>query len=184
MLTRSFQPQQKARLYTTCHEPAGTLLSGPDGNDRTVLPTDYGTYIFSSGERYYTELTLIKAKDILLAWLAEVDREGAGYANPEVEVTYADEHVGAAPTWADSGDGGVSGAWGNDPLDGAAAAAAFQKPTREEEKASGLEIISREEWEDRLRREGKSKQETAVPDNVFVVGKPTEDDRGQGGNRR
>ncbi|KAI7781730.1 hypothetical protein LA080_014361 [Diaporthe eres] len=168
--------REKARLYTTCHEPADTLLSGPDGNDKTVLPTDYGTYVFSSGERYYTEMTLIKAKDVLLAWLAEVDRAGAGYANPEVEVTYADEHVGAAPTWADGDDGGVSGVWGNEPADGAAAAAAFQKPTREEEKESGLEIISREEWEDRLRREGKSKQETAVPDNVFVVGKPTEDD--------
>lgn len=93
-----------------------------------------------------------------------------------MEVTYADEHVGAAPTWADGDDGGVSGAWGNIAADGAAAAAAFQKPTREEEKESGLEIISREEWEDRLRREGKSKQDTAVPDSVFVAGKPTEDD--------
>lgn len=122
-------------------------------------------------------MTLIKAKDALLAWLAEVDRAGPGYANPEVEVTYADEHVEAAPTWADGDDGGAgSGAWGNGPADGAAAAAAFRKPNREEEKESGLEIISREEWEDRLRRQGKSKQDTAVPDNVFVVGKPTEDD--------
>lgn len=121
-------------------------------------------------------MTLIKAKDVLLAWLSEVDRAGAGYANPEVEVTYADEYVGDAPTWADDDDGGGgSGAWVNDPDDGAAASAAFEKPTRAEEKESGLEIITREEWEDRLRREGKSKQDTAVPDNVFVVGKPTED---------
>lgn len=131
------------------------------------MPTDYGTYVFSSGERYYTELTLIKAKDVLLAWLSEVDRAGAGYANPEVGVTYADEYVGDAPTWADDdgGGGGGSGAWGNDPDDGAAASAAFEKPTREEEKESGLEIISREEWENRMRREGKSKQDTAVLDN-------------------
>ncbi|KKY36736.1 putative mitochondrial 40s ribosomal protein mrp2 [Diaporthe ampelina] len=163
----------KARLYITCHEPAGTLISGPDGNDRTVLPTDYGTYIFSSGERYYTELTLIKARDVLLAWLAEVDRAGASYANPEVEVTYADELGGAEPTWAARGGGG---ACEDGPASGAAAAAGFQMPTREEEKESGLEIISREEWEDRLRREGK-----AVSGNVSDDGKPTE---GPGGNRR
>lgn len=86
--------------------------------------------------------------------------------------------MGDAPTWADddgAGGGGI-GSWGNDPDDGAAAAAAFEMPTREEEKESGLEIISREEWEDRLRGQGKSKQDTAVPDNVFVVGKPTEED--------
>lgn len=107
-------------------------------------------------------MTLIKARDMLLAWLAEVDRAGPSYVNPEVEVTYADEHVDAAPTWTDSGEGGGGGgggggAWEVDPADGAAAAAGFQKPTREEEKESGLEIISREEWEDRLRKEGKGK---------------------------
>lgn len=96
--------------------------------------------------------------------------------NPEIEVTYADEYVGDAPTWADDDGGGGSGAWGNDPDDGAAASAAFEKPTREEEKESGLEIISREEWEDRLRRESKGKQDTAAPDNVSIVGKPTEED--------
>lgn len=157
----------------TCHEPVGTLISGPDGNDMTVLPTDYGTYVFSSGERYYTELTLIKARDVLLAWLAEVDRAGASYANPVVEVAYADEHVDPAPTWDDSGDGhGGSGAYEDGPASGAAAAAGFQMPTRQEEKESGLEIISREEWEDRLRKEGKSKPDTAVPGNVSVDGKP------------
>lgn len=141
--------------------------------------TDYGTYVFSSGERYYTELTLIKAKDVLLGWLAEVDRAGPGYANPEVEVTYADEYVGDTPTWADVGGSGGSGgsgsgAWEDGTASGAAAAAAFQKPTREEEKESGLEIISREEWEDRM-REGRYKQDTAVPDIVSVASKSAEE---------
>ncbi|KAH8762087.1 Arb2 domain-containing protein [Diaporthe sp. PMI_573] len=150
--------REKARLYITCHEPAGTLISGPDGNDMTVLHTDYGTYVFSSGERYYTELGLIKAKDALLAWLAEVDRAGVGYANPEVAVTYADEYVGGdAQTWAESGEGGGSGVREDGPLSGAAAAAAFENPTPEEQRDAGLEIISREEWEDRVKREGKSK---------------------------
>ncbi|POS71472.1 hypothetical protein DHEL01_v210132 [Diaporthe helianthi] len=144
--------REKARLYITCHEQAGALISGPDGNDKTVLFTGYGTYIFSSGERYYTELTLIKAKDMLLAWLEEVARAGAGYANPEVEVTYADEYVGEKEqTWANSAPPSCA------PEDGAAAAAAFETPTREEQKDLGLEMITREEYEDRLRTEVKNK---------------------------
>lgn len=131
---------------------AGALISGPDGNDKTVLYTEYGTYVFSSGERYYTELTLIKAKDMLLAWLAEVDRAGAGYVNPEAEVTYADEYVGEGEqTWADSP------ASSRAPEDGASAAAAFETPTREEQKEIGLEVITREEYENRLRMEAKNK---------------------------
>ncbi|KAK2601083.1 hypothetical protein N8I77_010555 [Diaporthe amygdali] len=157
--------REKARLYITCQEPVGTPISGPDGNDKTVLPTDYGTHVFSSGEKYYTELTLIKAKDALLAWLAEVDRVGAGYANPEVEVTYADELVDEAPTW-DDGGGGV---WEDRPAEVGA-----QMRTRQEDEEEGaLEIISREEWEDRKRKEGKL--DAAVPDNVFVVDKRKED---------
>lgn len=94
----------------------------------------------------------------MLAWLADVDRTGAAYINPEVEVTYADEYVADdAQTWADSGEGSRSGALEVRPDDGHAAAAAFQNPTREEQRDMGLEIISREEWKDRLRREGKSK---------------------------
>ncbi|KAG8167809.1 hypothetical protein KVR01_003498 [Diaporthe batatas] len=131
--------REKARLYITCQEQAGALISGPEGNNKTVLYTNYGTYVFSSGERYYTELALIKAKDILLDWLAEVGRAGAGYVNPEVEVTYADEYVGEGEQT------------------GAAAAAAFEKPTREEQKDKGLEIITREEYEDRLRTGPKNK---------------------------
>lgn len=94
----------------------------------------------------------------MLAWLADVDLAGAANTNPDVEVTYADEYVvDDAQTWADSGEGGRSRALEVGPDDGPAAAAAFQNPTREEQRDMGLEIISREEWEDRLRREGKGK---------------------------
>lgn len=88
---------------------------------------------------------------MLLDWLAEVDRAGVGYVNPDSEVTYADEYVGEEPTWADSD--AREGA----PEDGAAAAAAFENPTREKQKDMGLEIITREEYEDRMRTEAKSK---------------------------
>lgn len=89
---------------------------------------------------------------MLLAWLAEVDRAGAGYVNPEAQVTYADEYVGKEEqTWADSA------ASSRPPEDGAGAAAAFETPTREEQKDIGLEVITREEYEDRLRTGAKDK---------------------------
>lgn len=143
----------------TSHEPAGTPISGPDGNDKTAITTTYGTHVFSSGERYYTELALIKAQDVLLAWLAEVHRAGAGYANPEVDVTFADEEFEEARPWSDGGGGGGGRAREEAGEAGATAAAGagFRMPTRQEEKDSGLEIITREEWDDRMRKEGKNK---------------------------
>ncbi|KAI3392324.1 hypothetical protein diail_5875 [Diaporthe ilicicola] len=167
--------REKSRLYITCQEPAGTPISGPDGNERTLLPTSYGTHVFSSGERYYTELTLIKAQDDLLAWLAEVHRAGAGYANPKVEVTYADERFEEPTAWSD-GDGG-GGTWEEGgTVNVGGGGAGFQMPTRQEEKESGLEIITREEWEDRMKREGKDKFGVAVPDNGSAADKREEKD--------
>lgn len=83
-----------------------------------------------------------------------------------MEVTYADELVDEAPTWDDGG----GGAWEDRPAEVGA-----QMRTRQEDEEEGaLEIISREEWEDRKRKEGKL--DAAVPDNVFVVDKRKEDD--------
>ncbi|KAL1856281.1 hypothetical protein Daus18300_010854 [Diaporthe australafricana] len=149
--------REKSRLYITSHEPAGTPISGPDGNDKTAITTSYGTHIFSSGERYYSELMLIKAQDVLLAWLAEVHRAGAGYANPEVGVTFADEKFEEPRPWSDDGSGPAREEGGEAEAGAAGAGAGFQLPTRQEEKDSGLEIITREEWDDRMRKEGKGK---------------------------
>jgi hypothetical protein len=92
----------------------------------------------------------------VLGWLGEVDRAGAAYANPKVEVTYADEYVGGEQTWADSDKCG-GGARVDELEGGTTAAAAFECPSPEQQRDRGLEIISREEWEDRLGREGNRK---------------------------
>ncbi|KAI1408523.1 Arb2 domain-containing protein [Hypoxylon sp. FL1857] len=87
--------RKKARAYATSLEPAGMVLSGPDGNPKTTTFTQIGCPVFSSGEPYYTELTLIMGRDIVLDWLQEVAMtpEGQEYANPEFEVVYADPMV-------------------------------------------------------------------------------------------
>lgn len=71
------------------------VLSGPDGNPKTSTFTQIGCPVFSSGEPYYTELTLIMARDVVLDWLQEVAMtpEGKEYANPKFHVEFADPVV-------------------------------------------------------------------------------------------
>ncbi|KAI1140783.1 Arb2 domain-containing protein [Hypoxylon sp. FL0543] len=99
--------RNKARAYATSQEPAGTVLSGPDGNPKTSTFTQIGCPVFSSGEPYYTELTLIAGRDVVLGWLQEVAMtpEGKEYANPEFDVAFADPVA----------DAGASNYWGQEP---------------------------------------------------------------------
>lgn len=149
---------QKSRLYITCQEPLDTVISGPDGNPSTTIFTAYGCPILSSGESFYTEMTLIRAKNSVISWLDEVYRAGRSYTNPEIEVTFADAKLEEIPPW------------GNDPdLVGPSATTAavgrcgaYQGP----QSGGGLEIITREEWEARMKKEGK--ENVPVPDNLYV----------------
>ncbi|ROW16405.1 hypothetical protein VPNG_02784 [Cytospora leucostoma] len=150
--------KEKSRLYITCQEPLDTVISGPDGNPNTTIFTAYGCPILSSGEAFYTEMTLIRAKDSVLSWLDEVYRAGKGYTNPEIEVTFADAELEETPPW------------GNDPdlvgppatTDAVGRCGAHQGP----QGGGGLEIVTREEWEARMRKEGK--ENVPVPDDVYV----------------
>ncbi|KAI0138027.1 Arb2 domain-containing protein [Hypoxylon sp. NC0597] len=101
--------RNKARAYATSNEPAGMVLSGPDGNPKTSTFTQIGCPVFSSGEPYYTELTLIMARDVVLDWLQEVSMtpEGKEYANPKFHVEFADPVV-------EDGDGHDWSQWQND----------------------------------------------------------------------
>lgn len=148
---------QKSRLYITCQEPLNTVVSGPDGNPNTTIITSYGCPVYSSGESFYGEMTLIRARDALLSWLEEAHRVGRGYANPQVEVTFADEQFEETPDWVD--DPGLAGP----------AAGAGGGGHQGSQEGGGLEIITREEWEARMEKEGK--ENVPEPDNVFVVGK-------------
>lgn len=119
-------------------------------------------------------MTLVRAKDVVLAWLEEAHGAGGGYTNPQLAVTFADEKFEEAPAWHDDPD-----------LVGPAAAAAAgggggggdgrgdQGP--QGGGAGGLEIITREEWEARMKREGKANN-APEPDSVYVVGKREEGD--------
>ncbi|KAI0838293.1 Arb2 domain-containing protein [Hypoxylon sp. FL0890] len=87
--------RNKARAYATSIEPAGMVLSGPDGNPKTTTFTQIGCPVLSSGEPYYTELTLITGRDVILDWLQEVAMtpEGEEYVNPEFHVVFTDPVV-------------------------------------------------------------------------------------------
>lgn len=63
--------------------------------------TSYGCPVLSSGETYYTELTLIKAKDAVLAFLDDAYQATAGrtYVNPVFDITYAEEDVPETSGW-------------------------------------------------------------------------------------
>lgn len=77
-----------------------------------MIFTSYGCPVLSSGEVYYVELTLVKAKDAVLAFLDDTykaGRDGGGgggggadgntYVNPVFEITYAEEDVPETPGW-------------------------------------------------------------------------------------
>ncbi|KUI73415.1 hypothetical protein VM1G_08727 [Cytospora mali] len=158
--------KEKSRLYITCQEPVDTAISGPEGNSNTTLYTSYGCPVFSSGENFYIEMTLIKAKDVVLPWLEEVYKTGKSYTNPELDVTFADEHFEETPAWGN--DPGSAGSGGSS--SGSQAGRRYQG----HQGNGGLEIITREEWESRMKKEGK--ENTPEPDDVFVVDKPKEED--------
>lgn len=71
--------------------------------------TSYGCPVLSSGEPYYVELTLIKAKDAVLAFLDDVYQagrdsgaggHGSAYVNPIFEITYTEEDLAEeTPAW-------------------------------------------------------------------------------------
>lgn len=150
---------QKSRLYITCQEPLNTLISGPEGNPKTTLYTSYGCPVFSSGETFYSEMTLIRARDIVLPWLEEVYQASKGYVNPEMEVTFADARLEETPAWVD-GD-----------TDLAAPSGAVLSGGKYQGREGGLEIITREEWEARMSKEGKEreKNKVLVPANVLPL---------------
>lgn len=77
--------------------------------------TSYGCPVLSSGEPYYVELTLIKAKDAVLSFLNDAYKAGAGlqhdgiaYINPTFEISYAEEDVPEETYgWGATPSGGV-----------------------------------------------------------------------------
>ncbi|KAF3063525.1 putative arb2 domain-containing protein [Daldinia childiae] len=84
--------RNKARAYVTSVEPAGMVISGPEGNPKTTTFTQIGCPVFSSGEPNYTETALITGSEIILDWLQEVAMtpEGKDYTNPYFHVDFAD----------------------------------------------------------------------------------------------
>ncbi|KAL7621156.1 hypothetical protein AAE478_008473 [Parahypoxylon ruwenzoriense] len=99
--------KKKARAYARSTEPAGIVLSGPDGNPKTSTFTQQGCPVFSSGEPYYTECTFIAAAPRILDWLQEVATtpEGEGYVNPEFQILYADPpEPDDGPDWSQCQD--------------------------------------------------------------------------------
>ncbi|KAI1379728.1 Arb2 domain-containing protein [Hypoxylon crocopeplum] len=88
--------RDKARAYAPSLEPAGMVLSGPDGNSNTATFTQMGCPVISSGEPHYTECMLIAGSQVVLDWLQEValTPDGEEYANPEFEILHADPNFG------------------------------------------------------------------------------------------
>ncbi|KAI1803860.1 Arb2 domain-containing protein, partial [Daldinia bambusicola] len=84
--------KKKARAYAVSVEPAGMVISGPEGNPKTSTFTQMGCPIFSSGEPNYTEKVLITGSEIILGWLEEVAMtpKGKDYTNPYFHVEFAD----------------------------------------------------------------------------------------------
>ncbi|KAI1104532.1 Arb2 domain-containing protein [Jackrogersella minutella] len=103
--------RNKARAYATSLEPAGMVISGPDGNPKTTTFTQQGCPVFSSGENNYAEMTLVSAGDIVLDWLQEValTPEGEEYENPKYHVDFSDPVFEDDPGW---------GQWQDDKQDG------------------------------------------------------------------
>lgn len=129
--------------------------------------TSYGCPVLSSGEPYYSEVALVKAKGHVLPWMAEVYKAGKAYANPVMDVKYADEQdedtnqgqwADGLESWAPAvGETRPSrSTWGADGVEG--------NDRVVEEDANDVEFISREEWERR-----KEEGEDGDPSKVVVL---------------
>ncbi|KAI8963993.1 Arb2 domain-containing protein [Daldinia sp. FL1419] len=94
--------RNKARAYITSVEPAGMVISGPEGNPNTTTFTQMGCPVFSSGEQMHIEKILITGSDLILDWLQEVAMtpQGKDYANPYYHVEFADPVFDNEPDWS------------------------------------------------------------------------------------
>lgn len=150
---------QKARAYITTTADLGMPMANAGGNPNTVYFTGYGCPVFSSGERYYIELTLIKAKGIVLPWMEEVYRAGWSYVNPQMKVTFRDESFEDVPAWS-------STPW---PVSDAPPLTQPAQPAQGGATDEGeVEIITKEEWEERQDAAAEH-SETADPSKVIVL---------------
>ncbi|KAJ9155322.1 Arb2 domain-containing protein [Pleurostoma richardsiae] len=95
---------KRARAYVSSDEPLDHPLSGPEGNPKTSTFTDYGCSVFSSGERYLSEMLFIGAQSAVLPWIEEVAIT-PNYTNPEIIVTFQDEDVEQDEQESTPGDG-------------------------------------------------------------------------------
>ncbi|XDG07693.1 hypothetical protein ABKA04_007308 [Annulohypoxylon sp. FPYF3050] len=96
--------RNRTRAYATCKDPAGLVISGPEGNPNTSTFTDQGCPVFSSGSDLYMETTLITARDVVLDWMQEVAMtpEGEEYMNPKFQVVFCDPKLDGLtePDWS------------------------------------------------------------------------------------
>ncbi|KAI1494538.1 Arb2 domain-containing protein [Biscogniauxia mediterranea] len=96
--------RERARAYVPSPEPAGTPLSGADGNPRTATFTAHGCPVFSSGEPHHVECGLVAGREVVIDWLQEVADGGVAYRNPDFVVMYADPDGGGGdlpdPDWS------------------------------------------------------------------------------------
>lgn len=72
-------------------------MANPGGNPHSHYNATYGCSVLSSGETYYSELTLIKAKGVVLPWMDEVYNAGGSYKNPVLNVTFKSEEFEDTP---------------------------------------------------------------------------------------
>ncbi|KAI9050259.1 hypothetical protein LZ554_005427 [Drepanopeziza brunnea f. sp. 'monogermtubi'] len=70
----------RARIYVQSQDPAGTWICGEKG-DKKFHVDAYGAPVFSSGEPYYSETMLIKARTQVVDWFKVVAGDEA-YGNP------------------------------------------------------------------------------------------------------
>lgn len=66
-------------------------MAHPGGNPYSHYNTAFGCPVLSAGETYYSELTLIKAKGVVLPWMDEVYNASGSYKNPVLPVTFKSE---------------------------------------------------------------------------------------------
>ncbi|EEY15717.1 mitochondrial 40S ribosomal protein MRP2 [Verticillium alfalfae VaMs.102] len=107
---------KRARAYITSEEPADMPLAGPHGNSKTSAFLNHGTAaVYSSGEPYYVEMILVRARESILGWLGEVAAAGfAAYQHPEITVVDIASQMEASTesAWAN-----VDTEWGDVPVD-------------------------------------------------------------------
>ncbi|PSS03213.1 hypothetical protein BD289DRAFT_478685 [Coniella lustricola] len=90
---------KKARAYITSTEDVGTPIANSTGNTGTLTFTNYGCPVLASGENYYSELTLIKAKGHVIPWMSKVYKAGKTYVNPVMDITFCDESYAPTTEW-------------------------------------------------------------------------------------